>query len=71
MEWDARAGLTKWAEMGVCGPCKVLFFSPFIFCFLLSFFIHNYLNPDLNLNINFSFGLNYTNSKSSLGIIYL
>jgi hypothetical protein len=38
MGWAARAGLTKWAEMGVCGPCKVLFFSPFIFCFLLSLF---------------------------------
>jgi hypothetical protein len=39
MEWAARAGLTKWAEMGVCGPCKVLFFSPFIFCFFSLFFL--------------------------------
>jgi hypothetical protein len=39
IEWATRAGLTKWAEMGVCGPCKVFFFSPFIFCFLLSLFL--------------------------------
>jgi hypothetical protein len=53
----------------------VFFLIPFSFLFPIlfssfSFFIHNYLNPDLNLNINFSFELNYTNSKSSLGIIY-
>jgi hypothetical protein len=43
-------GFSGWAELVAAGPGSVYSFS--IFCFLLSlFFIHNYLNPDLNLNI--------------------
>jgi hypothetical protein len=49
-------GFSEWAELVAAGPGEVLFFSPFIFYFLLSlFFIHNYLNPDLNFEYKFQF----------------
>ena len=53
-KWAAQRVFPGWAELVAAGPGEVLFFSPFIFCFLLSlFFIHNHLNPDLNFEYKF------------------
>jgi hypothetical protein len=42
----------------------------FILFLLGSDLFHDYLNPNFELEYEFQLWVNYTNSKSSLGIIY-